>query len=1274
MHMADMNANFEENIIAIKIGLNNSSFAFSTRLALGVDRDITLQTWNSDRVPGKTLTSPTAVLFNDNKEFHSFGYEARSAYDGLLSDGEEKGWFYFTEFTKQLIDREIQKDVVFQDIEGKTMIAEKVLSAIIAYFKATYEKLREQRNTCWIFTTPMAIDNESYRNLLIAAAVMAGIDERQISIASEAEAYTMYCQSVSFDELKISKKAKHVQDEIQKAATKFATVEVNGPNIYATLYFREDGGGLTELCKVSFGGTAHEFLEEECLEVFNAICGETIFQMYCQLFPNSHDLIKSKLRSCAYMKTMPERFSIRLPVNLSEFYENATGKCFGRTLMLPRFNEKVTVTTDKIKIGKKALHTLLRQGINKTLTCLEGLMKMVDVQETNVFLLFGRLSITEIFLDAVTQSYPMFDFIAPAGDSYTAVLQGAVLYGKMLESNIPTIRTNVIKHFRTEIPRELLGLNEKSIEIYKTALSEGSEAAHNIRVMVVGHFGVGKTTLTKRMFEENVYLGKQESTEGIDVHVRKCKVSLEDGRWHVLDEDDRKIDTYRRLAKLFSANSAGRTTETDEHLDDDIGSVQHNRDSFNLSTSHGMENQEDGRKLQSKHSIDTVGIKDTSQDLYSKNQPKSRLSPSSIQEVYPTSRNQFQTSDDIFRDLKEIVAQAWDFNSGVRPTEMADLSVWDFAGQFAFYSTHQVFLSRRAIYLLVINLSKSIDDEVPDRCFIDSQGSRLCHVSDFVEFWLNSIHEYCGGTESENTPVILVGTFADKIDQARRQELAKSYFRKLRRKLAKTETFEHLAEEIIIDNSTVDPNIDALKTTIWKLASKQSYWGEQKPANYIILEKTLMKLRNEGLKVLLKKDLREINKAMPVPIASDEGLDVFLNFQHETGYLLYFNDTLLKDYVLLEPQWLVDAFKCLITADTFCKKRVMYNKWLEFNEKAILTRELIDMAWGEADDSFSKHKVVLLLFMEKLGLIAKPLDDTESCSFQTKEEHYFAPCVLKQGPPLDIIETKNTSVSTSTSRICFTTSSRFIPSAVFNKLLAACLAKWQLVQQNEIPLIFCGCGVFKIDETHFMYVHFFDNIIQMWITRFSQRNPYPESKICEEVKKFVTSYLRTNARMASKMDVFVKCPNEQPLSNKALFRSKELLEKPEVVCSFHGEPHSVISSDITRYWYGNKHVYGNAADGRIEIDALDRLLTDKEINRIAHKIGKDYQSLGRELGLTQTEIDHLEMDYGTSLNRINGMLIKWRSKAGENATIQNLKQAMYALGMADIFYVCASTP
>ena len=49
--------------------------------------------------------------------------------------------------------------------------------------------------------------------------------------------------------------------------------------------------------------------------------------------------------------------------------------------------------------------------------------------------------------------------------------------------------------------------------------------------MVVGHFGVGKTTLVKGLLEQDPR--GTLSTDGIEVHIRKCFYDKETGKWHI---------------------------------------------------------------------------------------------------------------------------------------------------------------------------------------------------------------------------------------------------------------------------------------------------------------------------------------------------------------------------------------------------------------------------------------------------------------------------------------------------------------------------------------------------------------------------------------------------------------------------------------------------------------------------------------------------------------------------------------------------------------------
>ena len=76
-------------------------------------------------------------------------------------------------------------------------------------------------------------------------------------------------------------------------------------------------------------------------------------------------------------------------------------------------------------------------------------------------------------------------------------------------------------------------MDKRSVDLYKKALEEGNEKDYTIRIMVTGPYGVGKSTFTKRLLCQNVDINERESTDGIDVHVNKCKVSLKTSKWIV---------------------------------------------------------------------------------------------------------------------------------------------------------------------------------------------------------------------------------------------------------------------------------------------------------------------------------------------------------------------------------------------------------------------------------------------------------------------------------------------------------------------------------------------------------------------------------------------------------------------------------------------------------------------------------------------------------------------------------------------------------------------
>jgi hypothetical protein len=57
-------------------------------------------------------------------------------------------------------------------------------------------------------------------------------------------------------------------------------------------------------------------------------------------------------------------------------------------------------------------------------------------------------------------------------------------------------------------------------------------------------------------------------------------------------------------------------------------------------------------------------------------------------------------------------------------SQLKTLSMTDFAGQCAYYACHQVYLSNRAFYILVVDMSKNFEEKVsPDE--IDQKGTHF---------------------------------------------------------------------------------------------------------------------------------------------------------------------------------------------------------------------------------------------------------------------------------------------------------------------------------------------------------------------------------------------------------------------------------------------------------------------------------------------------------------------------------------------------------------------
>ena len=195
------------------------------------------------------------------------------------------------------------------------------------------------------------------------------------------------------------------------------------------------------------------------------------------------------------------------------------------------------------------------------------------------------------------------------------------------------------------------------------------------------------------------------------------------------------------------------------------------------------------------------------------------------------------------------------------------LNIWDFGGQKVMQTTHQFFLTKRSLYLLVLDNRKN------------EQQNRL-------EYWLKLIETYGG-----NSPVIIVGNCADEHPpQVKIRTLQKKYpqITKLIATSCKTGAgIEELVQEIASQIDAI-PHIKDLLPNSW-FHIKTQLEAMQKSYDFISYEK-----------------YQEMCQKAKIKEASDQ--KSLVHFLHDLGIVLnYQDDPRLNETNVLNPEWVTSG-------------------------------------------------------------------------------------------------------------------------------------------------------------------------------------------------------------------------------------------------------------------------------------------------------------------------------------------------------------------------------
>jgi len=195
------------------------------------------------------------------------------------------------------------------------------------------------------------------------------------------------------------------------------------------------------------------------------------------------------------------------------------------------------------------------------------------------------------------------------------------------------------------------------------------------------------------------------------------------------------------------------------------------------------------------------------------------------------------------------------------------LNLWDFGGQKVMQTTHQFFLTKRSLYLLVLDNRKN------------EQQNRL-------EYWLKLIETYGG-----NSPVIIVGNCADENPpQVKIRTLQKKYpqITKLIATSCKTGVgIEQLVQEIASQIDAI-PHIKDLLPNSW------------------FQIKTQLEAMQESYDFISYEKYQEMCQTAEIKEASDQ--KSLVQFLHDLGIVLnYQDDPRLNETNVLNPEWVTSG-------------------------------------------------------------------------------------------------------------------------------------------------------------------------------------------------------------------------------------------------------------------------------------------------------------------------------------------------------------------------------
>lgn len=206
--------------------------------------------------------------------------------------------------------------------------------------------------------------------------------------------------------------------------------------------------------------------------------------------------------------------------------------------------------------------------------------------------------------------------------------------------------------------------------------------------------------------------------------------------------------------------------------------------------------------------------------------------------------------------------------------EWIRLNLWDFGGQEIMHATHQFFLTKRTVYLLVLD-------------------SRQSEQANRVEYWLKLIQSFGG-----DSPVIIVCNQCDEDEMSLNWKGLKNKYPSLQPpvKRASCKTREGMAEILV---------------AITKAVSALPHIHDALALNWFAVKDELQRLHAAGADYIPYTHYQDLCRTHEITAEQDQ--KTLLGFLHDLGAVLHFLDhPILEENNVLNPAWVTGGVYAII--------------------------------------------------------------------------------------------------------------------------------------------------------------------------------------------------------------------------------------------------------------------------------------------------------------------------------------------------------------------------